>query len=113
MAGRVLEFNVNKQRLMKNRYCDFSGIVAGSVGYLAANFHFSKEWDGCVKIATFWSSDYRQFPVFLDKNDYCIIPAEVLKGDIFFVSVLGGKKDYKIETKKVKVLQEVNRDDYC
>ena len=51
---RTLRFTVDGQTIRKNPDCDFSGLVAGSVGYLRANFKFSKEWFGCTKAASFW-----------------------------------------------------------
>ena len=43
----------------------------------------------------------------LDKYDKCEIPANVLTGDHFYVKVLGGKNDFRIESSKIKVMQEV------
>lgn len=106
-SERILEFDVNKQRLTKKRSCDFSNIVAGSVGYLKAKFYFSQsEWRGCKKAASFWVDD-KETAVLLDKNNTCIIPPEVLMGDMFSVSVMGVRTDYKILTNKTKVRQEV------
>lgn len=107
-SERILEFDVNKQRLTKRRECDFSNIVAGSVGYLKAKFYFSQsEWRGCRKAASFWL-DEQEYAVLLDKNNSCDIPSEVLTGDRFQVSVTGMKTDYRITTNKTKVKQEVN-----
>ena len=103
---RTLEFNVNGQRLKKKSDCDFSGIVAGSVGYLRAKFHFSKEWEGCKKAASFWREGF-EYAVLLDENDSCLINSEALNSDCFQVSVTGMKPDYTIKTGKVKVRQEV------
>ena len=105
---RILEFEVKKQRLRKLPGCDFSGIVAGSIGYLRAKFHLSpEEWQDCtVKVARFWLGD-KESSVKLDKNNTCDIPPEVLTGERFAVSVLGKSKDYKIETNKFVVKQEV------
>lgn len=105
---RILEFSVVKQRLMKKRSCDFTGLVAGSVGYLHAKFHFSEnEWGNCTdKIARFWLDD-QEHAVRLDENDSCVIPHEVLTGKNFEVSVLGATSGYKIETNKINVRQEV------
>jgi hypothetical protein len=87
--------------------CDFSGIVAGSVGYLRAKFHFtSREWARCTKAARFWCGD-KEYAVLLDDDNSCDIPAEALKEDRFHVSVLGAKTGYRIETTKLKVRQEV------
>lgn len=107
MSGRILEFNVEKQRLMRKRDCDFSGLVAGSIGYLKAKFNFSEEWDGCVKIAKFETAERKEHPVKLNEDNTCDIPAEVLTGNQFYVSVLGGKSGYKISTNDIRVKQEV------
>lgn len=103
---RVLSFKADGQRLKKQANCDFSGLVAGSVGYLRAEFKFSDEWAECRKAASFWVGD-KEYPVLLKSDDTCIIPAEVLAGELFEVSVLGVKQDYKILTTKTKVRQEV------
>lgn len=107
MHQRTLEFDVKGQRLTRRRTCDFSGIVAGSVGYLRAKFYFSlTEWFGCKKAASFWA-DGKEYAVLLDKDDSCLIPEEALKGKKFEVSVMGGRPNYRIETTKTKVKQEV------
>lgn len=104
---RILEFDVNKQRLTKKRSCDFSNIVAGSVGYLKAKFYFSQnEWRGCKKAASFWMNE-QEYAILLDENDSCNIPTEVLTGCKFSVSVTGARPDFKILTNKIKVRQEV------
>lgn len=107
---RTLVFNVEQQRLTRNRECDFSGIVAGSVGYLRAKFNFPiKGWHGCTKAASFWVGEKDEYAVLLDKDDSCTIPAAALVKDKFYVSVMGAKTGYKIETNKIKVKQEVNK----
>lgn len=105
---RVLEFNVNKQRLLKRPGCDFTGIVAGSIGYLRAKFYLSpEEWDDCtLKIARFWL-DGKESSKELDSNNSCDIPPEVLTGEKFAVRVLGVSSKYQIETNKAYVRQEV------
>lgn len=107
-SERILKFDVDKQRLTKKRNCDFSNIVAGSVGYLKAKFYFSQsEWKDCIKAASFWIGD-EEHAVILDKSNTCEIPPEALTGDRFYVSVTGVRQDYKIATNKTKVKQEVN-----
>jgi hypothetical protein len=92
---------------MKDRECSFSGLVAGSVGYLKAKFTFSSEWDGCKKAASFWLGD-QEYAALLNSKNECIIPPEALTGECFKVSVTGVRsKDYKIDTNKIKVTQEV------
>lgn len=104
---RVLEFTVDKQRITRNRDCDFSHIVAGSVGYLKAKFYFtSGEWKGCKKAASFWVNN-TESAVLLDKSNACLIPTEALVGDKFEVSVKGMKNTFKISTNRTKVKQEV------
>lgn len=106
-SERILEFDVNKQRLTKKRECSFTNIVAGSIGYLKAKFYFSQdEWRDCRKAASFWV-DNNEYAVLLDANDSCIIPPEVLNNDRFQVSVTGVRSNYKIITNKTKVKQEV------
>lgn len=103
---RTLEFTVDRQRLRKKSDCDFTGIVAGSIGFLRAQFNCSNEWDGCKKAASFWVND-TEYAVMLDENNYCDIPSEALTGDRFEVSLIGVKSNYKITTNKTKVKQEV------
>ena len=104
---RVLEFTVDKQRIIKNRDCDFSNIVAGSSGYLKAKFYFvSNEWKGCKKAASFWLNS-AESAVLLDKSNTCLIPTEALVGEKFEVSVTGMKDTFRITTNKTKVRQEV------
>lgn len=106
---RKLIFDVNKQRITKNKDCDFRGLVAGSVGYLTAKFVFSSsEWSTCThKVARFWI-DEREYAELLDDSNGCVIPHEVLTGRKFEVSVLGVSPGYRIESNKVSVRQEVN-----
>ena len=105
---RMLNFTVDKQRITNHKDCDFSGIVAGSIGYLHAKFEFTSDWDQCTtKIARFWNND-KEHSVILDSNNECEIPHEALTGKIFRVSVLGVASSLRIETNRTKVRQEVN-----
>lgn len=106
-SERILEFEITAQRMIKKRDCNFSNIIAGTIGYLKAKFYFSQEeWGGCKKAASFWI-DGQEHAVLLDENNTCIIPHEVLVGDKFLVSVTGLRSSYKITTNQVKVKQEV------
>lgn len=110
---RILEFNVDKQRLTTKADCDFSDIVAGSQGYLKAKFYFSEEWDLCTnKVASFWNG-HDEHALFLDKDNSCLIPHEALTGSKFYVSVIGVAPAYRISTNRTKVKQEVNRYGNC
>lgn len=103
---RTLSFKVDGQRIKKQANCDFSGLVAGSMGYLRAKFTFSEDWLGCKKAASFWVGD-KEHPALLDDDDSCMIPPEALVGELFKVSVVGVSPNYKIVTSKTKVKQEV------
>ena len=105
---RILEFEAQKQRLKRRPTCDFSGLVAGSVGYLKAMFYFSEsEWSSCAaKVARFWIGG-EEHAKRLDQNNSCDIPPEVLTGERFEVSVIGVAPGYKIETNKITIRQEV------
>lgn len=103
---RELIFVVDGQLLRKKADCDFSHVVAGSVGYLKAVFEFSREWDGCRKAASFWLDD-AEYAVLLDDSNSCTIPEAILTGEKFQVSVVGVKPGYKITSNKTKVKQEV------
>ena len=96
---RFLEFIATGQTLRRAPACDFSGIVAGSKGYLSARFHFSKEWTGCKKVAVFICKG-KEHPVGL-KDNMCEIPAEVLVGGPVQVYVLGARGACRIPTDPV------------
>lgn len=96
---RNLEFNASGQTLKRAPACDFSGIVAGSRGYLFARFYFSADWASCKKVAVF---TYRgiDYPVGL-KDNMCEVPAEVLAGGPVQVYVLGARGTSRIPTNAV------------
>ena len=101
---RILSFVVTAQNIQKDPSCDFSGIVAGTQGYLRAEFSFSAEWAGC-RVAAVFSCLGKECaePVL---NGGCKIPAEALTWDSFGVRVVGQRKNYRITTNEIKVRQE-------
>ena len=103
---RELVFRADGQRLKKQADCDFSGLVAGSEGYLKAKFIFSSEWEGCKKAASFWLGE-QEHAVLLEDDDSCFVHPAVLTSELFKVSVIGVKPGYKITTTRTKVRQEV------
>ena len=104
---RTLEFEVKGQTLEKREGSDFSGLVAGTDGYLQAKFLFKgNEWRECVKAASFFS-DGVEYAAILDSNNTCVIPKEALVGNVFSVSVTGIRPGFKIKTNKTEVIQEV------
>lgn len=103
---RTLKFIVNGQIITLDPSCDFSGLVPGTNSYLRAEFTFSPEWNGCVKVASFWSALGREYPpeVLRDGNS-CIIPAEALEKRIFKIKVIGRNGGTMLSTDKVAVYQ--------
>ena len=104
---RVLDFIATGQTLLQAPACDFSGIVAGSRGYLQARFQFSKEWAGCKKVAVFTCKG-KGYPAPLELN-MCEIPAEALTGSAVQVYVVGRRPGYQITTSVVAFPQIVRR----
>ena len=102
---RVLEFLADKQILQKAPGCDFSNIVPGTRGYLAAHFTFSDEWADCVKAASFWADGFEHAVLLSD--DACTIPDAALVSSKFEVSVSGARPDgFYITTARTTVKQE-------
>lgn len=101
---RTLKFIITAQNIQKDPDCDFSGIVAGTEGYLQAQFNVSKEWAGCRMAAVFrcLRKEYAQ-PV---KNGRCEIPADALTWDRFSVRLVGQKENYRITTDEIIIQQE-------
>lgn len=104
---RVLEFIANGQKLRRDPLCDFTGIVAGSRGYLQARFHFSHEWSGCKKVAVFTCKG-KDYPVGL-RDNMCEIPAEALAASAVQVYVIGRRPGYEITTTVTAFPQTVRR----
>lgn len=104
---RTLRFIVNEQILEADPNCDFSGIVPGTDGYLKAEFSFSPEWNGCIKVARFYSIMGREYePQILKDGKSCMIPAEALKNRTFKIEVLGRRDSFTLTTNKVAISQD-------
>lgn len=102
---RTLEFLITGQTISIAPGCDTNGLVAGSVGYLKAVFHMDSAWQGCKIAASFWNGS-KEYAV-LVRNGTCEIAAEALTGHIFGVSLTGVKDNYRIQTNKLQLYQEV------
>lgn len=94
MKNRIIKFAVCNQHISTDDIC----VVADSRNYLLALFEFDSTWEGVIKTAVF-SNGENVYNMLLD-DDMCRIPAEVVCGDGFFVSVFGGDL---ITADKVKV----------
>ena len=103
---RTLKFIVNAQKISPDPNCDFSGIVPGTAGYLKAQFSFSTEWSGLVKVAEFRKytcDDSVSVPII---NGECMVPTEVTGGKAWYIKVIGKRRDVIIPTENCKVRQE-------
>lgn len=98
---RILQFKVNSQSLSKDG--DFSGIVAGTKGYLYTAYNFDSEWDGCKKAAVFSRCD-KEYPVPI-VNARCAVPDEITEYKRWKVYLVGVKDGYRITTNEVEVRQ--------
>ena len=100
----VLNFTVTGQQLVRNEELI---VVASSREYLSTAFIFSQEWDDCTKTAVFRKASDEAFSVFLDENNSCVVPWEVIACPHFTVSVFGVCGDERITTNQVVVKVEV------
>lgn len=104
---RTLKFIVDQQIVKKDPSCDFSGLIVGTVGYLKAQFVFSKEWNNCVKVVGFYSANGEEYPPqALDETGSCYIPEKALKKQVFKLQVFGKRNGYFILTNKIEVKQD-------
>ena len=103
---RTLKFNVDGQILKPDPNCDFNNLVPGTENYIQAEFTFSKEWDGYIRIAEFKSLMGKEYPPQpLVNGTTCIIPAEALSRRTFKVRVLGVLGDMRLPTNTISVEQ--------
>jgi hypothetical protein len=98
---RVLDFSVDKQKLSKTG--DFSGLVAGSQGYLLARFATSSDWLGYIKAAVF-TCEQGEFPERVIGGT-CKVPDEAAACSSFKVHMVGRKGDTTIKSSRVTVIQ--------
>jgi hypothetical protein len=99
---RVLTYKVKGQRLTTTG--DHSGLIAGTKGYLKAQFEFDDDWKDCIKVASFIGNG--EHAVKLDNNS-CIIPNEALTSSTFKVKVEGRRSDgYRIITGSITERQK-------
>lgn len=99
---RYLKFKVTAQVL--EPVGDFSNLVPGTSNYLVAQFEFSEDWSGCVKIACFYDRKGNEYAAEI-RSGQCVIPKEVLEDTRFRLRVIGVQNTYKIVTNKIKVIQ--------
>lgn len=97
---RRLIFAVSGQQLAKHG--DFTGVTAGSKGYLRCHFELSdSEWLAAKKIAVF--NDEHAVTVGADGE--CAVPDEVTDGKSFKVYLAGQNGKTRMVTNKVLIEQ--------
>lgn len=104
---RMLKFVAQGQTLKPDQSCSFSGLYAGTIGYLHAAFQLDGDWNGCKIAVSFWRGHSDEEYAVPLRDGMCEIPAEVLGGKLFGISLMGVKPGYLIRTNKVFVRQEV------
>ena len=84
----VLKFVVNNQIIERT---DTFVPVRSSKNYLYAEFDFqTNDWNGKSKTVLFRSGDNDPVPVLLGETNTCLVPAEVLTGTSFSISIIDG-----------------------
>lgn len=100
---RILTYKVKGQRLSGTG--THSGLIAGTKGYLKAQFEFDDDWKDCVKVVSFINGD--EYAVKLDEDNACLIPHEALTSSTFKVKVEGRRSDgYRIMTGSITERQK-------
>ena len=108
---RNLRFIVDNQIICKDPTCDFSGLIPGSSGCLSAEFIFSKEWGGCLRVAGFFSPLGIEYsPRDLTNSTTGVIPFDALQKRSFKIQVVGVKtvngEKIRLKTNKVVINQD-------
>ena len=107
---RTLKFIVEGQNIRQDPNCDFSGLIPGASGYLQAEFTFSPEWNGYVKVASFHSMMGREYtPQWIKDGKTCAIPAEALERVAFKLNIIGGKGPDRLTTNQITITQNGGR----
>lgn len=84
----ILKFVVNNQIIERT---DTFVPVRSSKNYLYAEFDFqTDDWNGKSKTVLFRSGNNDSIPVLLGETNTCLVPAEVLAGASFSVSIVAG-----------------------
>ena len=105
-AMRILKFIVKNNIITKDPKSDFANIVPNTNEELIADFTFSSEWDGAVKVAAFYNAKGECPPQELVDGMYCRIPQEALSRHWFRVQIIGNKKGRPLVTNKLDIVQK-------
>lgn len=99
---RTLSYKIIGQRLIP--VGDHTGLIAGTKGYLRAQFEFDNDWDDCLKVASFYAYK-EEYAELLNSENSCIIPQEALTESEFEVQLEGRSKNYRILTNRITETQ--------
>lgn len=92
--------------MKKDPSCDFTGLYPGTDGYIKAEFSFSNDWIGTVRVAKFCSVlGWEYTPSILENGKTCLIPAEALKKKSFTIQIIGQDDKKKLTTNKITIKQ--------
>lgn len=103
---RILKFIVNKHTITCDPKSNFSDIAPCTDEELIADFQFSPEWNGSVKVAAFYNAQGECPPQELIDGMYCVIPSEAVSGYWFRVQIVGVKDGKLLATNKLDILQK-------
>ena len=81
-----LKFEIKNQRIYRT---DNEKPVAGSVGYLTAQFTFSADWDGLIKTAIFRAGTGTPYEVLIADDGTCEVATQAIVSDTMYVGVRG------------------------
>lgn len=103
---RTLRFLVNGNEITQDPSCDFSGLFPCLNNDVQAEFQFSSEWNGCTKVAAFYSMLGTEYPpAELEDSVRCPIPKEALSRTAFKIQIFGKNRDIKMSTRKLTIFQ--------
>lgn len=95
----ILNLHIIGQKI----YCDEAPFLATeSKNYLKCEFEFSTDWEGCIKTAIFRGVTGVPYCIEIE-DDACTVPHEVLRGNVFLISVFGILDDKRITTNTVDI----------
>lgn len=89
-----------------SRVSPTTGIVAGSEGYLRAEFDLSEDYEGCKVYATFRDSSGDEWAERVVDGS-CDVPAEVTGGRVWGMSLTAVRDGFRLDTNEVTVRQGV------
>lgn len=102
---RTLKFIVDGLTLKQDPECDFLGLVPGTEGYLWLECKFSKEWDDCIKVASFTSIMGKEYEPQVLTDNKCLIPSDALTRSSFKIKIMGKSVNKRLITNKFTVVQ--------